>query len=153
MSKKHRRDVIIARIVFVIFLLVMGVLIWKLAAWGIEKFIPEQESTQTETETETETQPYFVIDPNAPTTETEGEPETETQSGTEAGTAERTAKVTTGVRMRKEPNTDCEILTVIGEGTEVTVLGEEGEWSQISFGGFTGYVKTEYLEMVEQNIE
>lgn len=151
MSKKHRRDVIIARIVFVIFLLVMGVLIWRLAAWGIEKFVPDKDSTQieTESESETETQPYFVIDPNAPEVETQVGTETEVQTETETGTAEMKARVTTGVRMRKEPNTDCEILTLIGEGTEVTVLGEEGDWSQISFGGFTGYVKTEYLVMVE----
>ncbi len=151
MSKKHRRDVIIARIVFVIFLLVMGVLIWRLAAWGIEKFVPEKDSTQIETESEleTETQPYFVIDPNAPETEAQIGTETEAQTETETGTVERKARVTTGVRMRKEPNTDCEILTLIGEGTEVIVLGEEGDWSQISFDSFTGYVKTEYLEMVE----
>ncbi len=149
MSKKHRRDVIIARIVFVIFLLVMGVLIWKLAAWGIEKFVPEEESTQTqmETESETETQQYFVIDPNAPVIETEVETETEIETETEV--VEVKAKTTTGIRMRKEPNTDCDILTVIGEGTEVTILGEEGDWSQITFNGLTGYVKTEYLKVVE----
>ena len=151
MSKKHRRDVIIARIVFVIFLLVMGVLIWKLAAWGIERFWPEKESTQTqmETETETETQPYFVIDPNATEVETEIETETETQTETEAEAVERKAKTTTGIRMRKEPNTNCDILTVIGEGNEVTILGEEGDWSQISFNGLTGYVKTEYLSILQ----
>lgn len=148
MSKKHKRDVLIARIVFVVFLLIMGALLYKIASWGIGKIAPKPEETEVVVETETEP-PFFVIDPNAPETETEEiiATETQTEEVVEETPVEVKAKTNAGVRMRKEANTNCEIVTVLNSGLEVTVLGEEDDWSKVSYGEFTGYIKTEYLTM------
>lgn len=147
MSKKHKRDVLIARIVFVIFIIIVGALIYKLAAWGISKLGPKQEESQIveESQTESEMPPFFVIDPNAPETEIVTEIETETQEVASEEPEEVLAKTNARVRMRKEPNTTCDVIVVLDQGTEVTILSEEGEWSQIKQGDNTGYVKTEYL--------
>ena len=51
-----------------------------------------------------------------------------------------------GVNVRAEASTDSEILTVLSQGDEVTVLGNEGEeWTNIQFGEITGYVSSQYL--------
>ncbi len=55
------------------------------------------------------------------------------------------------VNMRKGPSTEEEILTVLRPNTEVTVLGHEAGWYQVSYGTDGteeiqyGYVKDEYL--------
>lgn len=50
------------------------------------------------------------------------------------------------VNVRASASTDAEILTVLSQGDEVTVLGDSGEeWTNIQFGEITGYVATEYL--------
>lgn len=48
-------------------------------------------------------------------------------------------------RLRKENNTDSDIITNIYEGDKVEILGEAGEWYQVKYDGNTGYVKKEYL--------
>lgn len=48
-------------------------------------------------------------------------------------------------RIRKENNTDSDIITNIYEDDEVEIIGEAGEWYQVKYDGNTGYVKKEYL--------
>lgn len=48
-------------------------------------------------------------------------------------------------RLRKENNTDSDIITNIYENDEVEIIGEAGEWYQVKYDGNTGYVKKEYL--------
>ncbi len=48
-------------------------------------------------------------------------------------------------RLRKENNTDSDIITNIYEDDEVEIIGEAGEWYKVKYEGNTGYVKKEYL--------
>lgn len=48
-------------------------------------------------------------------------------------------------RLRKENNTDSDIITNIYEDETVEIVGEAGEWYQVKYDGNTGYVKKEYL--------
>lgn len=48
-------------------------------------------------------------------------------------------------RLRKENNTDSDIITNIYEDDTVEIIGEAGEWYQVKYSGNTGYVKKEYL--------
>lgn len=48
-------------------------------------------------------------------------------------------------RLRKENNTDSDIITNIYKDDEVEIIGETGEWYQVKYNGNTGYVKKEYL--------
>lgn len=54
-------------------------------------------------------------------------------------------------RLRKENNTDSDIITNIYEDDKVEILGEAGEWYQIKYDGKTGYVKKEYITVSKKN--
>lgn len=58
---------------------------------------------------------------------------------------ETKAYATDRVKIRQQPNTDCDVLGMINPGDEVTVLGTEGDWSHVIAAGNDGYIKSEYL--------
>ena len=57
-------------------------------------------------------------------------------------------QTTTGVNLRKEPNTECEVLTVLDQGTMLELIGEEDGWAVVDYQGQIGYVKIEYLQEI-----
>ena len=61
------------------------------------------------------------------------------------------AKVTTdGLKVRTEPNTECEILDMVGSGQSFDVLEELDGWVRIDLDGETGYLSTDYVEVGSQ---
>lgn len=54
-------------------------------------------------------------------------------------------KTTSNVNLRKEPNTDCEILVLIPQGSDVEKFSEENGWAKVKYDGKIGYVSAEYL--------
>ncbi len=50
-----------------------------------------------------------------------------------------------GVRMRKTPSTQAEILVSLNHGIEVMFLAEEGDWSKVEYGDYTGYIRNDLL--------
>lgn len=64
----------------------------------------------------------------------------------ESQPAERKLYATTTVKIREMPNTDSNVLALIGEGQEVIEheAGADG-WSKVSCEGVDGYIKSEYL--------
>ncbi|MBQ9010311.1 MAG: SH3 domain-containing protein [Clostridia bacterium] len=55
------------------------------------------------------------------------------------------------LNLRKSASTAAAILATIPYGTQVTVLGTEGDWSRIQYGTLSGYVKSEYLKEEQEN--
>lgn len=55
--------------------------------------------------------------------------------------------VTSGgnLNMRSAPSTTASIITSIPNGSTVTILGESGNWYQISFGGRTGWASKDFI--------
>lgn len=53
-------------------------------------------------------------------------------------------------RLRKENNTDSDIITNIYKDDEVEIVGEAGEWYQVKYNGNSGYVKKEYLTVADK---
>lgn len=53
-------------------------------------------------------------------------------------------------RIRKENNTNSDIITNIYEDDIVEIIGEAGEWYQVKYDGNTGYVKKEYLTVTDK---
>lgn len=51
------------------------------------------------------------------------------------------------VRMRKEASTESSVVTLISLDEEVEVLSEEGEWYQIKYKTYTGYVRKDMLDV------
>ena len=59
-----------------------------------------------------------------------------------------TGKITSdNVRLRKESNTDSEILTLVSSGDEVEVLEKGEEWTKVKHSEFTGYIRNDMFEV------
>ena len=140
MKKSHRKDVIIARVIFAVALLLLIALIVG-AVIMIRGHMAEKSAQESQgvivTENSQEQQP--VVD--TPTSE----PEITTED-TQAPNP--VVQTTTGVNLRKEPNTECEVLTVLDQGTMLELIGEEDGWAVVDYQGQIGYVKIEYLQEV-----
>lgn len=70
----------------------------------------------------------------------------------ETTVAEISMYTTDILNLRKEPNTDCDIITKIGAGKKVTVLSEEGQWCKVKYGVKTGYVMKTYLSTEKNTV-
>ena len=57
-------------------------------------------------------------------------------------------RVSESVNLREKPSTDSKILGLVPMGYEITVLGKDGGWTKITFEGSTGYVKSEFIEVI-----
>ena len=138
MKKSHRKDVIIARVIFAVVLLLLIALIVG-AVIMIRGHMAEKSAQESQgvivTENSQEQQP--VVD-----TQT-SEPEITTED-TQA--LNPVVQTTTGVNLRKEPNTECEVLTVLDQGTMLELIGEEDGWAVVDYQGQIGYVKSEYVQ-------
>lgn len=134
MKKSHRKDVIIARIIFAamcvaLVAIIIG-LVMLVRAHKSDKATQQMEQTQTQTQSE-EWVPDVV------------EPETQTQT---QEVVEMTYMWTTdGVNLRSEPNTDSAVVTVLGVGTQVRMIGEEDGWVKVSFNDQEGYIRADFL--------
>ena len=60
-----------------------------------------------------------------------------------------TAYVNTGsdvtLNMRKEPSSEGEILCELANGCELDVYEDDGEWAQVEFGTYSGYVMSKFI--------
>ena len=134
MKKSHRKDVIIARIIFAamcvaLVAIIIG-LVMLVRAQKSDKATQQMAQTQTQTQSE-EWVPDVV------------EPETQTQT---SEVVEMTSMWTTdGVNLRSEPNTDSAVVTVLGVGTQVRMIGEEDGWVKVSFNDQEGYIRADFL--------
>lgn len=58
-----------------------------------------------------------------------------------------------GLRVRTEPNTDCEILTTMAEGEQLEVIEEEKDgWIMVMLDDEVGYISADYAE-VKENLD
>lgn len=63
-----------------------------------------------------------------------------------------TGKITSdNVRIRKEANTESEILTLVSIGDEVELFETEGEWTKVKKSEFTGYIRNDMFEAQENS--
>lgn len=137
MKKSHRKDVMIARIIFAamciaLVAIVIGV-VMLVRSHKSDK-TPASQMTQTQTQSQMQDlTPDDVIDIS----------ETQTD-GTEAD--EMTYMWTTdGVNMRSEPSTDSAVITVLELGTQVRMIGEENGWIKVSYNDQEGYIRADFL--------
>lgn len=92
------------------------------------------------------TQLADVKQTETPKTEEEN---TVTDSGTEdVGEDEQWAYINgDGVRVRYDASTDSEVKDTLYDGTKVSVIENQGEWTKISYDGGEYYIYSEYLEI------
>ncbi|MBR5406091.1 MAG: SH3 domain-containing protein [Lachnospiraceae bacterium] len=70
----------------------------------------------------------------------------------ETAAAEPTLVMVTGdnVRMRAEPNTDCDIVKTCKKGETFTKIEVVDDWTKLDYEGRECYIKTEFLKEVTQ---
>lgn len=62
-----------------------------------------------------------------------------------------TVKVTAEVlNIREEATTDSDVVAMISEDSECEVLGEEGDWYEIQYKSYHGYISKQYATLVEE---
>lgn len=61
--------------------------------------------------------------------------------------AARAGTLTARVNMRKSASTSAGVAKVLNEGTQVTVLGEQGSFYQVKYGSATGYIAKAYVKL------
>lgn len=64
-----------------------------------------------------------------------------------------TVKVTGDtLNIRKEPSTSSSVIAMISKGVECELLKEEGDWYQIKYKNYTGYISKQYASLVEEQV-
>ena len=137
MKASHRKDVIIARLIFAaicLFLiaLIATIVITVNSKGGKKK---EQDKVQQNAVSESET-------------DSAGDSDTEIgaiylpQQTTE-GTEKTYVTTTSSVNMREKPDKNANIVTVIAQ---LEFVSEDNGWTQVIFQGQTGYVSSDYVK-------
>lgn len=59
-----------------------------------------------------------------------------------------TVRITTEtLNLREEPSTNSDIVAQISIGEECNVISDEGDWYEVEYGEYTGYISKEYAEL------
>ena len=128
MKASHRKDVIIARLIFAaicLFLiaLIATIVITVTSKGGKKK---EQDKVQQNAVSESET-------------DSAGDSDTE-------GTEKTYVTTTSSVNMREKPDKNANIINVIGPDVKIEFVSEDNGWTQVIFQGQTGYVSSDYVK-------
>lgn len=136
-SKHFRKDVIIARIIFAVLCIIICVLVGS----GVSALMKKLENNQDKDTQKPNTQTQIDID----TQDTEEEPSVDdTQAPNDTSVY---AVPTTEIRLRQEPNTECETLAKIPAGTKLPLIEELEGWYKVSYEGMEGYISADYATL------
>lgn len=140
MKKSHRKDVIIARIIFAAILLVLAgmiVLLCMLFAGGNKNNtqISQKNHSQAQTETESQYVPA-TVDPETQTQETQVE-------------EKKYVEAIANVNLRESSDAGSTKLAVVNTGDRMLVLGEENGFVRVDYNGTIGFVYKDYVKDVE----
>lgn len=138
MKPSHRKDVIIARIIFLaicialisVIAAVIFVIVSKHSGGPDEQ---EPAAVVSESEATTDDNTYVVGGQNT------------------ENIVQDVYVITTGsVNLREQGNKDAKILAILKEGTQLKLLSEDNGWTQVDYNGQTGYVSSEYVKHADQ---
>jgi len=138
-SKHFRKDVILARVIFGILCIVIGVAI----GFGVSALSKALNDGKDE-----ETQPQHKEEYEVPEIE-------DTEEETEPQPVEIVvvyAKTKAKVNMRVEPNTNCTVLASVPAGTKTQLVEEVNGWYKVIYNDTEGYIRADYIELVEEVI-
>ncbi len=86
-------------------------------------------------------------DGEAPSDDDDNDDDDDSNTKVEAISANDKLFVITGVNLRPEPTTECDVIDTIPAGSEVTYLGEmEHGFYKIEYNGTVGYAYSDYLQ-------
>lgn len=139
MKASQRKDVILARLVFAIFIFAILAAVYTIAAKMItssrEKARVEKAQVSEQSEADSWKIPQLA------------ESEADAAETTD-GNVLIYMKTTTSVNFRSEATTEGNnVIAVLPTGTQVTLVSEQEDgWDQVEYNGNTGYIKADNLE-------
>ena len=157
-SKHFRKDVILARVIAgVVLIVVMALLI------SVVSLLTKESGQDKDSQNTPNTQQSQNVLPQKPDTEEVDDTEdlvseeqsesTEVESETDSQPEEEHkiyVKTTTQVKLRAEANTNCATLDRINGGTTLEVLEVLDGWYKVTYDGKVGYVSADYAKVVEE---
>lgn len=154
-SKHFRKDVIIARVIFLCFCaLVIAGIVWVASmvtgpSQGGSSENSELESNlpSTEKESESESESESVTEPES---ETGTEPESETEPTEDVVKLYVEVTSKSNLNLRKEPNTNCDVITSLPKGAKAELVEELDGWFKVIYNGHEGYLNSDYVKIVEE---
>lgn len=139
MKASHRKDVIIARLIFaaICIFIIAGItaIVVTITSRNSKKKAEadnQQSVAASESETSADTEIGTIYIPEATTQQTE---DTVTYVTT-----------TNSVNMREKPDKNATIITVISPDVKLEYLSEDNGWTEVKFQGQTGYVSSDYVK-------
>ena len=162
-SKHFRKDVIMARVIAAVILVVLIALIVFVGSLFTKPSADENKDSQNtehtqnanpgnqDTENEnTEPEDTESLGTEGQNNEVQGT-EIDTDAETDTNVENKTYVETTApVRHRKETSTDSEVLALIDRGTKLEVLETLDGWYKVSYNGKDGYVSADFARVVEE---
>ena len=131
MKPSHRKDVIIARIIFAVMCIAVIAVISGLIVFLVNHF-----NVKTEPETQTtETQQVDQLPAVVPGTQVIEQQDIY-------------VKTTSSVYMRADASKEAEVLTVLAKDTQLQLLSETDGWAEVIYDYKTGYVSTDYIVQI-----
>ena len=138
MKASHRKDVIIARLIFAAICLFLIALIATIVITVTSKGGKKKEQDK--------------VQQNA-VSETDSAGDSDTEIGaiylpqqTTEGTEKTYVTTTSSVNMREKPDKNANIINVIGPDVKIEFVSEDNGWTQVIFQGQTGYVSSDYVK-------
>ena len=127
MKASHRKDVIIARLIFAAICLFLIALIATIVITVTSKGGKKKEQDKVQQNAVSESAIYLP------------------QQTTE-GTEKTYVTTTSSVNMREKPDKNANIINVIGPDVKIEFVSEDNGWTQVIFQGQTGYVSSDYVK-------
>lgn len=141
MKKNHKREILLARMIFAGFLVLIAMAI-ALAVMLISSHMGRDVTKEPKTSEKAST----VTEKTTETDVVQVPKETETQKATEEQTEAVVLRWTTSnVNFRKKASTEGDVIETLDKGVEVEWLEESDGWVQIRYDGKEGYVRADYL--------
>ena len=145
----------IKRVSAILLVLVMCMNLFSMTAWAYsDETMPVEEGTEPTAEQTEQTDElpyhYTITEDGTIIFSFNGE---EYEYSTDQEESQTTGKVVTGgsrLNVRTGAGMDYEIIDQLHPGEEVVVIGTEGNWYQIVVPEKTGYVHSNYLEILEE---
>ena len=139
-SKHFRKDVIMARVIFgLICIALIAVLVFL--GGSVSKKLGNKDTQKPNSESQ------IVADSE---TQSESETDDTETENSETEEPEIYGKVTaTALKLRKEPNTSCDVLANLKNGTQVLIIETLDGWYKVIYDGQEGYVSADWIEIVE----
>lgn len=138
MKASHRKDVIIARLIFaaICIFIIAGItaIVVTITSKHSKKNntadAPQNVASESETSADTEIGTIYL-------------PQSTTENTEESVTYVTT---TNSVNMREKPDKNATIITVISPNVKLEYLSEDNGWTEVKFQDQTGYVSSDYVK-------